>query len=259
MLALQRQREILRAAERDGAVRVTELARRFEVTEETIRRDLTMLENAGRLTRTHGGAVLAQAERREIPHHQREVLYRNEKIRIAQEAAKCVAEGDTILLDASSTALFLAHVLPDRPLTVLTNSLLIVQALAERTCIKLMSIGGIFTPLSMSFQGPLAERNLHEYHINKLFFSCRGVDATRGLTDPGEASAQLKQQMLKIADERILLADHSKFGVRALSIIAGLDKLTQVITDEPVQDPMRDRLADLSIPVVCASAGGHHE
>lgn len=238
MLALQRQREILKMAERDGAVRVTDLAQRFSVTEETIRRDLTMMENAGRLKRSHGGAVLAQSERREMPHRQREIICRDEKIAIAREAVKRVNEGDTILMDASTSVLFMAHELPDRPLTVVTNSVLVVLALAEREHIRLLSVGGSFSPVSMSFLGPLAEKSFQEYHVNKLFFSCRGVDVQRGLSDPGEATAQLKQQMMKIADERILLADHGKFGVRALAVIAGLDTLSEIITDAEADEEM---------------------
>ncbi len=252
MLALQRQQEILAMAQRQGAVRVAQLAELFNVTEETIRRDLTMLENAGRLTRSHGGAVLAQAERHEVPHHQRETLYRTEKIQIARMAVKQVVEGDTLLLDASSTALFLAQVLPNWPLTVLTNSLLVIQTLARHSQIKLVSLGGTFIPVSMSFLGPTAQRTLEEYHVNKLFFSCRGLDAMRGMTDPSEGSAQLKQHMLTSADERILLMDHSKVGVRALAVIAGLDRITQLITDEPIEGALLDQLSERSIDITYA-------
>ncbi len=232
MLALERQRHIVRTVEQAGAARVTELARRFGVTEETIRRDLTALEQAGQVTRSHGGVLPARADRAELPHRQRETLNEAAKTLIAGEALQRVAEGDTILLDASSSALFLARLLPDRPMTVVTNAVMVVHALAEHREIRLLCTGGQFAPASMSFTGPLAEKNLREYHVGKLFFSCAGIDLQRGLSDPNDATAQMKQQMLKMADARILLADHSKFNVRALSAVGRLEEVTEIITDD---------------------------
>ncbi len=249
MLALQRQREILKIIEQVGAVKVTDLAGRFDVTEETIRRDLTMLEKAGRVTRSHGGAVIAQSERHEVPHGQREITNKAEKIRIAEEALKRVEKGDTILLDASSSALFLAQLLPDIPCTVVTNSILTAQTLAEHRHVRVICTGGVFTPLSMSFLGLLAEKNLREYHVNKLFFSCRGVDLERGLSDSGDATAQIKQQMLKIADERILLVDNSKFNVRALSTISDIRAVTDVITDPATDKGICESIRKLGVQV----------
>jgi DeoR family transcriptional regulator, L-fucose operon activator len=231
MLALQRQRIILKALEQDGAVKVSDLAKQFDVTEETIRRDLSMLENAGRVTRSHGGAVMTRLEKHEIPHTQREITNRMAKSRIAEEALSRVNEGDSMILDASSSALFLAQLLPDIPLTVITNSVPIVQALSSHKLIRLIAVGGEFSRATVSFQGSLAENNLMDYHVNKLFFSCWGVDAQRGLSDPNEFTARLKQKMLGIADERILLADHSKFNVRAFSVIADVSAVTEIITD----------------------------
>lgn len=231
MLALERQRQIVRTVEQEGAARVTDLARRFGVTEETIRRDLTVLEDAGQVTRSHGGVLPARPDRAEVPHRQRETLNEAAKTQMAGEALRRIADGDTILLDASSSALFLARLLPDRPMTVVTNSVMVVYALAEHRNIRLLSTGGQFASASMSFTGPLAERNLREYHVGKLFFSCAGVDLQRGLSDPNDATAQMKQQMLKMADARILLADHSKFNVRALSAVGRLDEVTEIITD----------------------------
>ncbi len=249
MLALQRQREILRLIEQEGAVRVANLARRFKVTEETIRRDLTTLENTGRVTRSHGGAVLSLSSRLEVPHQQREVLNKAEKIRIANEAVQRVSRGDALLLDASSSALFLAQQLPDMPLTVLTNSVAVVNTLADYKRIKLIGVGGTFAPMTMSFVGPSALNSLKEYHVDKLFFSCRGLDVGRGLSDSSEATAQVKQQMLQIADQRILLADHSKFGVRALAVIADLSAITELITDDRADAQQCEIIQKLGVPV----------
>lgn len=252
MLALQRQREILKLVEQAGAARVAALAGKFGVTEETIRRDLTMLESDGRVTRSHGGAVPAQSERHEVAHHRREIINKEEKNLIAEEALTRIEPGDTILMDASSSSLFLARLLPDRPLTVVTNSLLAVQALADHEAPRILCVGGSFNPLTMSFAGPLAEKCLKEYHVNKCFFSCRGVDIERGLTDPSEASARIKQQMLSIADQRILLADHSKFSVRALAVFAGLSAVTEIITDAGIEPGCCEAIRQFGVKVSVA-------
>jgi len=249
MLALQRQREILKIVEMDRVVRVNDLAKRFDVTEETIRRDLSMLETAGRVTRSYGGAVITQIERHELPHNQREITNRIAKARIADEALSRIEEGDRILLDASSSALFLAQRLPDIPLTVITHSAPVIQALSAHKLIRLISIGGEFSRATMSFFGSLAEKNLMEYHVNKLFFSCWGVDPQRGLSDPNEQTARLKQKMLGVADERFLLADHSKFNVRALAVIADVSAVTEIITDHETPETLRQPICACGVTV----------
>lgn len=254
MLALQRQRETLKILEQDGAVRVADLAERFSVTEETIRRDLSMLENAGRVIRSHGGAVLAVSKLQEVPHRQRELINKEAKLSIAREAVKRISENDSILLDASSSAVFLAQLLPDHPMTVVTNSVLVAQVLADRQMIRVLSIGGVFMRETFSFYGPLAEKYLQEYHVGKLFFSCRGVDLQRGLTDPSDATARVKQEMIKIADERILLVDGSKFNLRALSVIDGVDAVHAVITDAEADTGFCDALRQRGIDVLQAGA-----
>ena len=151
MLALERQREIVSLLAAQGSVRVNELAQRFDVTEETIRRDLDKLEGEGRLVRSHGGAVAALEN--ESPHWQREFGHAAEKEAVARAASYLVESGDILILDASSTSWFLARRLPDVPLTVITNSLQIALMLAERATCKVICPGGTLVPVSLSFVG----------------------------------------------------------------------------------------------------------
>ncbi|CAG7617611.1 DeoR/GlpR family DNA-binding transcription regulator [Paenibacillus allorhizosphaerae] len=252
MLVAERHREIVNVLDQEGSVRVTELARLFQVTEETIRRDLERLEAEGRLVRTHGGAVGIRHYEREAPFSEREISYMQEKIAIAREAVQRVVEGDTILLDASTTAWQMARLLPDMRLTVLTNAIKVAVELADRTRIRVISTGGTLSPASLSFVGPAAERMLKEYHVNKLFFSCKGIDVELGLRESSESNAMIKRRMMSISDHRYLLADHSKFGTRALEMLAPLKEVEEIITDSKIDTALLQQLKsrDFSVKLV---------
>jgi DeoR/GlpR family transcriptional regulator of sugar metabolism len=236
MLARQRHQEILDRVGRAGAVRVTELARSLGVAEETIRRDLEKLDSEGKLVRTHGGAVSLPEDRREVPFDVRRGTHSAEKESVARAAARFVDEGDVIALDASSTAYCLARALPDRPLTVLTNSMEVATLLMARPKVQVVSTGGMLDVASQSFVGSFAEEALLRLHIGKLFLSSKGVDLARGLSEAADAHARLKRRMMDLADVTYLLADHSKFGVKSVVFFADVKDVDVVITDRGV-DP----------------------
>lgn len=231
MLAIERHRRILESLEREGSARVVDLAREYEVTEETIRRDLDRLENAGRLQRSHGGAVPISGEERETPYWWREVAHESEKVAMAQEAVTRVAPGDRILLDASSTAWHMARRLPDEEITVVTNSMRVAAALSKLRRPEVLVLGGALSRTSLSLVGPAAEQALEHYHVDRLFMSCRGLDLERGLSDSTETQASLRRCMQERADWRCLLIDHSKIGMRSLARIGGLERIDEVIMD----------------------------
>jgi DeoR/GlpR family transcriptional regulator of sugar metabolism len=252
MLTLERHREILALLSEKGSARVTELAQRFEVTEETIRRDLDKLEADGQLARSHGGAVAVQSSERESPHWQREFLNPKEKEAIAREAVKLISENDVIILDASSTAWFVARRIPQVPLTVITNSMYSTLALAEHRDCKLISPGGTLTQVSMSFVGSDAQQTLRRYHARKSFLSCRGLDLERGACDISEEQAMMRRVMMEIADERILLVDSSKLGARALSVIAPVKQFSRIITDDQANPDFCRAVEERGVPVTRA-------
>ena len=244
MIAAQRQREILNEIVKEGSVRVAELATRLDVTEETIRRDLDKLEETGKIRRSHGGAVLADQGPQESPHWAREQVNRAEKNAIAQAAADRVQPGDTIILDASSTAYYLAAHLPDIPVTVITNSSKVAIALADQDQVKVICIGGTLSPKSLSFVGPVAERNLNEFSADKAFLSCGGVDNQLGLSDANELQAELRRLMIERSDHHTLMCDYSKFGSRTLAHIADIDSFNEVITDNAIDETFRKKLSE---------------
>ncbi|WP_028552509.1 DeoR/GlpR family DNA-binding transcription regulator [Paenibacillus sp. UNC451MF] len=251
MLAAERYEKIVSVVNQRGAIRVSELSELFQVTEETIRRDLDRLEQAGRLTRSHGGAVSIKDDQQpEIPYFEREITYAEEKKRIAQAAIKRIAPKDRILLDASSTAWYMAAEVPDHPLTVLTNSIKVATELSSKEKIEVISTGGLLAQRSLSYVGPLAERSLDTYHVDKLFLSCKGVHLDRGISESNELQARIKERMIGMADEVILLVDSSKFGIQAFTHVADLSEVDVIITDRRIAKDTLEQLQDRGISVI---------
>lgn len=255
MLSLERHRRVLDLLQQGGSVRVTELAGRFDVTEETIRRDLDRLALAGKLVRTHGGALPVRSEHADASLVERQTRNLDAKVAIGRAAAARVEQGDTIMLDASSTAIQLAKILPDAPLTVITHALSIAMELATRRQIRTIVIGGLIDPESLSLVGPLATQCLDAYHVNKLFLSCQGIDLQRGLSVGSEQQADLKRRMLADADQRILLADHSKFGVKSTCYFGTLEDIDRVITDDGADENLLAELREEHVEVQVVKRG----
>lgn len=249
MLVVERYDQILRLVNERGSIRVTELSERFGVTEETIRRDLDALEARGLLRRSHGGAV-RNHDQMEAPYFEREAMNIEEKREIAQTALQFVAPGDQIILDASTTAWYMASLMPNIRLTVLTNSIKVSMELAHKDRVSVISTGGLLSARSLSFVGPSAERALDLYHVNKAFISCKGLHMQKGITESNELQALVKRKMIAISDERYLLVDHSKFDVLDFTFVSGLDQIQHVVTDSRTAADAVARLRQASVDVV---------
>jgi DeoR family fructose operon transcriptional repressor len=249
MLSIERHREILGRLQRIGSVRVSELALSLKVTEETIRRDLDKLSQEGSLVRIRGGAVPVQTDQVELPFDVRETVNLREKQEIAFAAVRFVEAGQVLALDASSTAREFARVLPDTPLTVVTNSLAITTALARRERIRIVSTGGVLDGPHLAYDGIIAEQALERFNINKLFFSVKGVDLERGLSVAADGHARTKRRMMDLAEQIILLVDGSKFNQRAVEFFADVRDVDVVITDSLADVTFVDELRDRGVEV----------
>ncbi|MGG4411862.1 DeoR/GlpR family DNA-binding transcription regulator [Niallia taxi] len=248
MLVAERRRKIVELVNERLSIRVSELSDIFSVTEETIRRDLEKLEQDQLLTRSHGGAVSIEKEATDVPFVVREITNSDEKKAIAAEAVKWIEPGEQIVLDASTTAWYMAQELPDMPLTVITNSIKVALELSKKEQIKVISTGGMLLANSLSYVGPLSERSLDSYYVNKLFLSCKGVHLS-GLSDSNEWQAILKKKMMDIASQVILLADSSKFGVKTFAHISELTRIHHVISDSNIPAEFHKELQEKAIPV----------
>lgn len=255
MLAAERRSNIVRMTEQHGSVRVSELSKLFGVTEETIRRDLEELEKNGYLKRTYGGAISVKGTGFEMPFTRRVESNRKEKNLIGKQAAALVKEGETVMLDASTTALWVArHLVSKRHLTVMTNSVQIVMELANRPGINVISTGGNLRDRSLSFVGPLAQRAVASYFVDKLFMSGKGLAPEEGLTDSNELEVELKKQMMTAARESICVVDSSKIGHKAFARIAGVEDFTKIITDPGIEPAMADAIRQKGTELIIASS-----
>ncbi len=249
MLPVERQREIVSRVETAGSVRTVELARALEVAQETIRRDLDKLAAEGRLTRIHGGALSLANVRREIPFDVREVVNLKQKRALARAAAGYVREGDVIALDASSTVRELARLIPDAPLTVVTNSIAVATVLLDRPQVRVVSTGGTLDGPSLSYVGPPAEEALERYAIRRTFLSCTAIDPERGLAVATGEHARIKRRMMQLADEVILLVDASKFSAQGVEFFAAPDEVDVLVTDTGAPAAVVKALRKLGVTV----------
>lgn len=232
LLAPERRAKIIDLLSRNKSVLVKDLCEIFSVTGETIRKDLSILEQEGKLIKTYGGAYIRQGVRNEIDVSIREGLFTQIKESIGRVCAGLVSNGDTISLDESTTCLAIArHLTEFDGLTVVTNSLKIAKLLSENSSCRLHLVGGELDRKTQCFLGPAAEEALGAYYVDKTFVSCRGLsregDATDGLTTNGS----LRRLMLRRAKERYLVADRTKLGLTAFYRITGFDALDAVILD----------------------------
>lgn len=233
LIPAERKEQILSMIQEAGSVTVTELSQIFQVSEETIRRDLTELEKENGITRVYGGAYLGQTVGQELSYDMRRDIYRKEKALIAAAALPFVQSGDTIFLDPSTTSLALAqHFRNIKHITIITNALFIANAVAESQTARIICAGGELDNKYQTFNGCMALETLETYYADKAFVSCTGVSMDGGLTDSSESQARIRQKMLQHAKKKILIADYTKFGKTTLSAIAPLSMIDHVICDQ---------------------------
>lgn len=228
----ERRQEILRILEQDGRVSIADLSRRFEVSDVTVRKDLAWLEAQGLLIRTHGGAIPADRNPAEMAFEVRERLQRDEKLRIAQAAASLVQDGDSIALDASTTAMYLARALRDRrELTVVTNGMRVAMEFAGRPGTTVLMPGGIVRWEAFSLVGNWGETILGQVHIQRAFVGAKGLTLAEGLTDVNSDEVRLKRAIVDAAKEVIAIVDHTKWGRVAFATFCPLERVRMVISD----------------------------
>jgi len=239
----RRQRILDLLRERSG-VKVTELAKLLNVSEGTIRNDLNVLKEAGQLTRVRGGAVAKKDHRTRIPAFaDRAQLHADAKQWIARRAVNMIEDGDSILLDASSTAFYIAPLLQDfRNLTIVTNGIEVGLTLAQNPSHTIILVGGIIRPDGTSVVGHLGGKILEDLHIKIAFVSCSGFSIETGLTEVDIQEVQVKKQMIRCAERVVALIDSSKFGKVDLTSFASLEQISHVFTDSNVDPKFIEQL-----------------
>lgn len=249
-----RRASILAKLREDSTVSVSELSEIFGVSEVTIRKDLRILKDRNLLVRVHGGAIISAvnsaAAREERHFSDKTMVNLKEKQRIGIAAAAHIRDGETIMIDSGSTALEVARNLDDfNDLTIITNSLSVVQEVLRYKRFNLIMLGGMVRETSQSVVGPLAESNLKLFFCDKLFLGVDSFSVEAGLSTPSVEEAHTNQVMISRAKEVIAVFDSSKIDTRALAYIAGVDKINRIITDSGIPQKVKSQLKAMKIAV----------
>jgi DeoR/GlpR family transcriptional regulator of sugar metabolism len=247
MFGPERRQRIVQHLRRHGTVTLHDLARLTESSEVTVRRDLRALEAEGLLSRRRGGAVLGRGADEEIPSARKAHVAQAEKAAIAERACELVAPGDAIAIGAGTTTHAFAERLAGvRELTVVTNSLLVAQALSRAEAVEVIVTGGSLRGSIHALVGSAAERSLAGLHTARAFLSGNGVTAARGVSTPSLSVAGVDRALAATAADVVVLADHTKVGV---------DTMWQTVAPERVHHLLTDARADPGELAALAAAG----
>jgi DeoR family transcriptional regulator, fructose operon transcriptional repressor len=250
MFATERQYEIAELARARGRVDVGALGRAFGVTTETIRRDLTRLEEVGVLRRVHGGAVLVERLPVVASTAQRMATMPEAKREIARAALEEIPDTGSVLIDAGTTTVRLAELFPTRrELTVVTNAAPIALALAGKPQLTVHVIGGRLRGETLAAVGPWALATIGEINVDVAFIGTQGISSRSGVTTPDPSEAAVKRAMVAAARRVIVLADHTKLETDHFSRVASLEEVDLLITDRAATSATRVALEAAGLAV----------
>lgn len=233
MTAAQRRVKIMEMLTEKGYLNAAELSEVFDVDSSTIRRDLSLLEKSGKVVRTHGGLLLAEAEHSfDTPYDVRQKMNTSAKTAIAQYAASLVQDGQSLILDNGSTVFALALALKDKKnLTVVTNDIYCAMAMGQHPGITLHVAGGLMLNNVYTLVGQETVDKINSIHVDWAFLGSEGIHFENGITNINTIEIPVKQAMIKAADKTVVLADSSKIGYRALAHVCPLSDIDMIITE----------------------------
>jgi DeoR family transcriptional regulator of aga operon len=234
----ERQSQILRWLTRQPRITVTGICEQFGVSEATARRDLEALASQGKLQRVHGGAISTRQAPPEPPMIQRQTEQADEKARIGYAAAGLVQDGDTIFLGSGTTVLEVArHIWNNRAhwntrgLTVITNSLPVINTLAGVPEITLVSLGGMLRQTELSFIGHITEQAISQVRADKVILGIHALSLEQGLTNDYLPETMTDRAILQAGRQVILVVDHTKIGQVSTALLAPIDCVNILVTD----------------------------
>jgi len=235
-----------------GFASIDEIVRELGVSESTARRDLDALEEQGAARRTHGGVLYSGGMPRLAEFGERQPSHWAAKRAIAAKAADEIADGETVLLDGGTTTYEVARLLVGRSLQVVTNSLPVANLFASESRTDLVLLGGYVSPRTGVCLGPYANELLGRLHVTTTVLSAAGIDS-EGLFNAHLLLAETEQAMLQAAGRVIVVADSSKFGRKSLTLVAPLDAIDLVVSDEALAESWRERIAAAGPRLVVAA------
>ncbi len=249
--SLERQENLKYFLEQHQRATVAEISQHLAVSAATVRRDLEAMTERGEIQRFHGGAMAVRQAPPELPALQRETEQSDEKKRIGRAAADLVQEGETVFIGSGTTALEVARNLRSRQLTVITNSLLVINALTGSD-IDLVILGGVLRHTEMSMIGHLTEQALREVHAHKIIMGIRALDIERGLTNDYLPETVTDRAILSLGGKVILAADNSKCGCVSTASLAPITAIDTLVTDTGTPADFVNAFRDKNIEVIVA-------
>lgn len=251
MFALERQKRIMELLNADGAVLVSKLSSELGVTDETVRRDLEKLESKELLRRTHGGALPMDEGSYELSLEKRKSINVEIKQALARKAVQHIASGDSVFLDASTTTFYMAKEIKNmKNVTVITNSIRVINELSGVEGIKLIAIGGMVSN-NQSFVGAMAENSITEnYFADKMFFSSRGIGDNAIILESNEQECFIKQRMLKNSRTHYYLCDKTKIGRVGYMRLSSFEDINYLVIDDDVTGKLKETLDEFNVEVI---------
>jgi DeoR family transcriptional regulator, aga operon transcriptional repressor len=252
-ITLNRRHKIVELLENSSQVKVNELSQLFEVSEVTIRSDLSFLENKNLLIRARGGAIKPQGVAMDYRITEKALQHHKEKVAIGKAAIELINEGDTIILDSGTTTMEIAkNLFKFNKLTVITNALNIATLLTDIDNIKVVIPGGILRKNSFSLVGPSAEFSFRNFFCDKVFLGTNGIDLEYGISTVDMEESYLNKIMIDISKEVIVVADSSKFSQKTFARISSIDKVHTIVTDKKISDEDYQNLEKKNIKIILA-------
>ena len=253
LFAAERRRRIASIVSGQGSCSIAELARMLNVSEMTIHRDLTALEHMGVLRKTRGGALAAEPYLIPVDYQGRLQSSQVEKDAIGRAAAELIRDGDTIILEASTTSLSVArHCRRFSNLIVYTNSPLVVIEMAPRPGVEVYCCGGLLSKRTMCIVGPDAERLFSTIRADKCFVGANGLTLEDGVTDPLPLEASVKRRMVEVSQEVYVVVTHEKFGRLSSQVSVPLQAIDAIITDAGTGEEYCRAFTERGVRVVVA-------
>ena len=254
MLAIERRNAILAKLSIEGKVVVSDLAAEYSVTEETIRRDLDKLDREGLARKTYGGAVKNESFNIDLPFQVRKQSNVESKQKIAATIGSMIQDGDYIMLDSSTTALYIIkNILDRKKITLITNSVEILIELCNRPDWTIISTGGTLKEGGLSLVGYQAERMVEGYHVDLAVCSCKGLDASAGVTDSNERDSQMKKAFFSSAKKKILAVDSSKFNKTSFVKVCDIKDVDIIATNEEPGENWRNVIEQQGVELVVSN------
>lgn len=248
MLAVERRNLILEKLQEEKKVVVSELSQLYNVSEETIRRDLDKLDKDGLCVKSYGGAIFNESANIDMPFNVRRKRNPSGKQKIAELIAGLISDGEHIMLDASTTSVYIAKAIKNKKnMTVITNSVEIVVELSDVPDWTVISSGGSVKGDDLALVGTNTVERMNAYNVEKAIISCKGFDLERGFTDSNELYTQVKHAMMRAGETCILAVDSSKFGSIYFSRIGDLTCVDMVVTDKKPDDEFLSKIHESGV------------